>query len=101
MASIGSAGSGRQKRNVASMRSRVLREAAVTAKHEAYTAGPWGVGVSHEMIYSRERRLSSWSNATCAMPLCEALSSRRDRGPHHVHKDRVGTWDISRLAVTC
>jgi hypothetical protein len=51
--------------------------------------------VSHEMIYSRERRLFSWSNATCAMPLCEALSSRRGRGPHHAHKDRVGTWDIS------
>src|SRR3954464_12708469 len=29
------------------------------------------------------------------MPLCEALSSRRGRGPHHAHKDRVGTWDIS------
>ena len=51
------------------------------------------------MIKSRERRLSSWSNATCAMPLCEALSSRRGRGPHHAQKDRVGTWDISRLAV--
>src|SRR3989442_10415852 len=28
------------------------------------TARAWGVGVSHEMIYSRERRPSSWSNAT-------------------------------------
>jgi hypothetical protein len=27
------------------------------------------------------------------------VSSRRGRGPHHVHKDRVGTWDISYLAV--
>jgi hypothetical protein len=27
------------------------------------------------------------------------VSSRRGRGPHHVHKDRVGTWDISCLAV--
>src|SRR6267378_6171651 len=33
------------------------------------------------------------------MPLCEALSSRRGRGPHHVHKDRVGTWDISCLTT--
>jgi hypothetical protein len=57
--------------------------------------------VSHEMMNSRERRLSLWSNATCAMPLCEALSSRRGLGPHHAHKDRVGTWDISRLAVSC
>src|SRR5258708_12951242 len=47
------------------------------------------------MMNSRERRLSSWSNATCAMPLCEALSSRRGRGPHHAQIDRVGTWDIS------
>src|SRR6266516_710300 len=100
MASIGSAGSGRQKRNVASMRSRVLREAAVTAKHEAYTAGAWGVGVSHEMIYSRERRLSSWSNATGAMPLCKALSSRRGRRAHHAQKDRVGTCEIPRLTVS-
>ena len=38
--------------------------------------------MSHEMMNSRERRLSSWSNATCAMPLCEASSSRRGRGPH-------------------
>src|ERR1700731_3891011 len=47
------------------------------------------------MMNSREGRLSSWSNATCAMPLCEALSSRRGRGPHHAQIDRVGTWDIS------
>src|SRR5262249_17758434 len=43
------------------------------AEHEAYTAGAWGVGVSHEMMNSRERRLSSWSNATCAMPLLRGI----------------------------
>src|SRR6516164_10800370 len=53
------------------------------------------------MMNSRERRLCLWSNATCAMPLCEALLSRRGQGPHHAHKDRVGTWDISRLTVSC
>src|SRR5262249_38388743 len=52
------------------------------------------------MMNSRERRLSSWSNATCAMPLCEALSSRRGRRAHHAQKDRVGTWEIPRLAVS-
>src|SRR6266699_7226153 len=52
------------------------------------------------MIKSRERRLSSWSNATGAMPLCEALSSRRGRRAHHAQKDRVGTWEIPRLAVS-
>src|SRR5262249_21986381 len=51
------------------------------------------------MMKSRERRLYSWSNATCAMPLCEALSSRRGQRPHHAPKDRVGTWDISWLAA--
>jgi hypothetical protein len=55
--------------------------------------------LSHEMMKSRERRLYSWSNATCAMPLCEALSSRRGQRPHHAQKDRVGTWDISWLAA--
>jgi hypothetical protein len=55
--------------------------------------------LSHEMMKPRERRLYSWSNATCAMPLCEALSSCRGLRPHHAHKDRVGSWDISRLAV--
>src|SRR5260370_13854301 len=50
---------------------------------------------------SRERGLSLWSNATCAMPICEALTSRRGRGPHHAQMDRVGTWDIPRLAVSC
>src|SRR5258707_589485 len=33
------------------------------------------------------------------MPSCEALSSRRGRGPHHAQKDRVGTWDISCLTT--
>jgi hypothetical protein len=28
------------------------------------------------------------------------LSSRRGLGPHHAQMDRVGTWDISRLAVS-
>jgi hypothetical protein len=65
------------------------------AEYEAYPAVAWGVGLSHEMMNSRERRLSSWSNATCAMPSCEALSSRRGRRAHHAQKDRVGTWDIS------
>jgi hypothetical protein len=42
---------------------------------------------------SRERRLCLWSNATCAMPSCEALPSRRGPRAHHAQKDRVGTWD--------
>src|SRR5207344_3444294 len=53
------------------------------------------------MMNSRERRLCLWSNATCAMPSCEALSSRRGLRAHHAQKDRVGSWDIPRLAVSC
>ncbi|HEX4968808.1 MAG TPA: hypothetical protein VFV44_09825, partial [Nitrospiraceae bacterium] len=54
-----------------------------------------------EMIELRERRLWSWSNAIWVVPLCEASPSRRGRGPHHAQMDRVGTWDIPRLAVSC
>jgi hypothetical protein len=31
------------------------------------------------MMNLRERRLSLWSNATCAMPLCEALCRPAER----------------------
>src|SRR5262249_14834439 len=71
------------------------------AEHEAYIAVAWGVRLSHEMMNSWERRLSSWSNATCAMPLCEALPSRRGRRAHHAQMDRVGTWEIPRSAASC
>src|SRR6266540_3901209 len=33
------------------------------------------------------------------MPLREALSSRRGRGPHHAQKDRDGTWEVPRLTT--
>ena len=42
------------------------------------------------MMNSRERRLWLWSNATCAMPLCEALPSRRGLRAHHAQMDCVG-----------
>src|SRR6202043_22226 len=53
------------------------------------------------MMNSRERRLSLWSNATCAMPICEALTSCRGQRARHAQMDCVGTWDIPRLAVSC
>ena len=37
--------------------------------------------------------------ATCVDPLCEGLSLSRGRRPHHVQREQVGTWEISRLAV--
>src|ERR1700726_344021 len=53
-------------------------------------SGCVGCVIEHEMMNSRERRLCLWSNATCAMPSCEALPSRRGLRAHHAQKDRVG-----------
>src|SRR5258705_5950162 len=39
------------------------------------------------------------SKATCAAPLCEVLAPCRGRRPHHVQKDRIGSWDISWLTT--
>jgi len=32
-------------------------------------------------------------------PLCEVLTPCRGQRPHHVPRDRIGTWEISGLAV--
>src|SRR5436305_8996487 len=37
------------------------------------------------------------SKATCAAPPCEVLTPCRGLRPHHVQKDRIGTWEISCL----
>src|SRR5260370_37573233 len=39
------------------------------------------------------------SKATCAAPLCEVPTPCRGQRPHHVQRDRIGTWEISGLAV--
>src|SRR5262249_18494623 len=39
------------------------------------------------------------SKATCAAPLCEVLTPCRGLRPHHVQRDRTGTWEISCLAA--
>ncbi len=72
-------------------------KATTTAKHtqEAYTAGVRGVGMSHEMANTQGPRRSMASKAIFAAPLCEAPSPCRGLRPHHVHKDRVGTWETS------
>ena len=33
--------------------------------------------------------------AKCAAPLCEALTLHRGRRPHHVQRERAGTWETS------
>jgi hypothetical protein len=40
------------------------------------------------------------SKATCAAPLCEVLTPCRGLRPHHVQKDRIGSWEISGLTGT-
>ena len=39
------------------------------------------------------------SKATCAAPLREVLSPCRGLRPHHVQRDRIGSWEVSRPAV--
>ena len=39
------------------------------------------------------------SKATCAASLCEVLSPCRGLRPHHVQRDRIGSWEISGLAA--
>jgi len=37
------------------------------------------------------------SKATCAAPSCEVLTPCRGQRPHHVQRDRIGTWEVSSL----
>jgi hypothetical protein len=46
-------------------------------------------------LNSQGPRLSLQPKATCAVPLCEEPSPCRGLRPHHVWKDRVGTWETS------
>src|SRR5207302_5308550 len=66
---------------------------------EAYTAIAWGVGLSHERsdIAGAEGFHSLEGNS--AAPPCEVLTPCRGLRPHHVQKDRIGTWEISCLAA--
>src|SRR5260370_19881783 len=41
------------------------------------------------------------SKATCAAPLCEVLTPCRGQRPHHVQRDRIGTWEVSGLDRRC
>src|SRR5262249_17517523 len=47
---------------------------------------------------SQERRPCRESNATWTGPLSEAMPACRGRRADHAQKDRVGTWEIPRLA---
>ena len=77
---------------------------------EAYTAIAWGVGLSHERsdiagaesFYSLEGNMCGTAmRGADALPGSKATG--RGQRPHHVQRDRIGTWEISCLAavVTC
>ena len=68
---------------------------------EAYTAIAWGVGLSHERSYIAGAEGFHSLEGKCAAPLCEVLSPCRGLRPHHVQRDRIGTWEVSGLAVRC
>src|ERR1700756_1721724 len=59
-----------------------------------------GVGLSLERSISQGPRVFIRSKATCAALLCEVLTPCRGRRPHHVQKERIGSWEISGLAVS-
>src|SRR6266511_1212776 len=67
--------------------------------HEAYTAIAWGVGLSHERADIAGAEVFIHSKATCAAPLCEVLTPCRGLRPHHMQKDRIGSWEVSGLAI--
>jgi len=70
-----------------------------TAVTKAYTTIAWGVGLSLERSISQGPRVFIRSKATCAAPPCKVLTPCRGLRPHHVQKDRIGSWEISGLAI--
>jgi hypothetical protein len=64
---------------------------------EAYTAIAWGVGLSHERSDIAGAESFHSLEGTCAAPLREVLTPCRGPKPHHVQKDRIGTWEVSGL----
>jgi hypothetical protein len=67
---------------------------------EAYTAIAWGVGLSHERsdIAGAEGFHSHEGNmCDTDMRGADALPGSK---PHHVQRDRIGSWEISGLTGT-
>jgi hypothetical protein len=67
---------------------------------EAYTAIARGVGLSHERSdVAGAEGFHSLEGNMCGTAICEVLTPCRGQRPHHVQKDRIGTWEISYLAA--
>src|SRR4029079_11148280 len=71
--------------------------ATVVAKRTQRLHGVWDRDTKDQT--SQGPRFFIRSKATCAAPLCEVLTPCRGQRPHHVQKDRIGTWEISYLAA--
>src|SRR5215204_834133 len=71
--------------------------ATLAAKRTQRVRGVWESATKDQM--SQGPRVSIRSKATCAAPLCEVLPPCRGQRPHHVQRDRIGTWEVSCLAV--
>jgi len=73
-----------------------------TVGREAYTAIAWGVGIEprKDQTSAGGRGFFIRSKATCAAPLCEVPTPLPGVKGHITCKgDRIGTWEISGLAV--
>src|SRR5262249_8078471 len=72
--------------------------ATVVAKRTQRLHGA-GDGATKDQT-SQGARVFIRSKATCAAPLCEVLTPCRGLRPHHVQRDRIGSWEVSGLAVS-
>jgi hypothetical protein len=72
--------------------------ATVVAKRTQQLHGVWDRATKGQTLQGP--RVSIRSKATCAAPLCEVLTPCRGRRPHHVQKDRTGSWEVLCLAVS-
>ena len=55
--------------------------------------------MSHERLDIAGAEGFTPPKAICAAPLCEVLTPCRGQRPHHVQRDRTGTWEVSGLAI--
>src|SRR5262249_5882114 len=64
---------------------------------EAYTAIAWGVGLSRERSdIAGAQGFHSLEGNMCGTVL-RGADACRGRRPHHVQRDRIGSWEISCL----
>ena len=68
---------------------------------EAYTAIARGVGLSHERSYIAGAECFYSPEGNMRGTVMRGAVACRGLRPHHVQRDRIGSWEVSRLAVRC